>query len=332
MSRTLRMLIVDDEQDNLEYLTRVFHKEYDITCARTGREALEVLRRQPFDVIITDQLMPGITGVELLKRSLEYSPEAVRIVVTGFPDIETAIASINQGRAFRFFTKPLDSAQLADSVRRAVGEMQLDTENRRLIDELRTKNQLLERVLQEKQALVDAHVAQRTEALERDRARLQAALTVDLDSGALSARAFTDRLEEELTRAARHKLPCALIAVALEGLSAYGGRHGPARVGELMRMVHELIRLGSRRYDLVGRDQPGRLMLLLPMANGAGAHARAGRLREALAKFPFPGAAEVPELRFVVRTAAFPEDGESAAALLQAVALPGAPAAAAAGA
>jgi diguanylate cyclase (GGDEF)-like protein len=314
------MLIVDDEVDNLEYLTRVFHKEYEITCARTGREALEALRRETFDVIITDQLMPGMSGVDLLKRSLEYSPDAVRIVVTGYPDIETAIASMNQGRAFRFFTKPLDSAQLAESVRRAVGEMALDLENRRLVEELRSKNELLEGMLREKQTLIEAQVASKTDALEREVEGLRARLTVDLESGALTARAFAERLEEEVTRTTRHSLPCALVAIGLEGFDAYTARHGAARAGELMRMIHEVVRLGSRRYDAVGRDRPDRFLLLLPMANGAGALARAARLREALAKFPFPGAAEVPELAFDVHTVAFPEDGATAAALIASLA------------
>jgi len=313
------MLIVDDEQDNLEYLTRVFHKEYDLTCARSGKEALDLLRRQPFDIIITDQLMPGMSGVELLKRSLEYSPDAVRIVVTGYPDIETAIASINQGRAFRFFTKPLDSAQLAESVRRAVGEVALDSENRRLVEELRTKNQLLEGLLKEKESQVEAQVASRTQELDRQIQLLRGALTHDEDSGALTAAALGGRLEEELTRATRHRHGCALVAVRIRGLNAYASRQGRARLAELLRMAHELVRLGSRRYDVIGRDRPDRFVLVIPMADGAGAVARADRLREALAKFPSPGAAEVPELGFDIATAAFPADGENAAALLAAL-------------
>jgi response regulator RpfG family c-di-GMP phosphodiesterase len=325
MSRAYRMLIVDDEQDNLEYLTRVFHKEYELTCARSGKEALEVMRRESFDIIITDQLMPGMSGIDLLKRSLEYSPDAVRIVVTGYPDIETAIASINQGRAFRFFTKPLDSAQLADSVRRALGEVALDSENRRLVDELRAKNQMLEGLLKEKEAQIGAQVASRTQALDRQIQLLRAALTHDQDSGALTAAAIGERLEEEVTRATRHRHPCALIAVRLLGLNAYASRQGQARLAELLRMAHEVVRLGSRRYDAIGRDRLDRFVLILPMANAAGAVARAARLKEALAKFPFPGAADVPELAFDIAAASFPEDGESAAALVTALDRAGAP-------
>jgi len=313
-----RVLVVDDEEDNLEYLVRVFRKGYDVTCARNGREALEALRREKFDVIVTDQLMPGMTGAELLQRSLEYCPDAVRIVITGYPDIETAIASLNEGRAFRFFTKPLDAASLVEQVKRALGEQQLERENKQLVEELKVKNELLKGLLDEKETLIEAKVEMLTQTLRDELERLRAQLTADGDSGALTGPAFMSRLEEEVARATRHTLPCAVVAVGLVDLPAYEAHHGQARVGELARMVFELLRLGSRRYDVVGRDRVDRFLLLLPMSNAAGAQARVERLREALAKFPFPGTHEVATFGFKVSASSFPEDGREPAALLAA--------------
>jgi response regulator RpfG family c-di-GMP phosphodiesterase len=313
-----KLLLVDDEEDNLEYLVRVFRHGYDTTCVRNGREALEALRREKFDVIITDQLMPGITGAELLQRSIEYCPDAVRIVVTGYPDIETAIASLNEGRAFRFFTKPLDAAQLVDQVKRALGEQELERENRRLIEELKVKNELLKGLLDEKETLIEAKVELLTSQLREELEAVRAQLTCDPDSGALTSAAFVGRLDEEVARATRHTLPCAIIAVGVIGLPAYEASQGHARVAELARMVYELLKLGSRRYDVVGRADVDRFLLLLPMSNAAGAEARAGRLREALAKFPFPGAHEVAGFGFRVGTSSFPASGKDAGALIAA--------------
>lgn len=316
MSPSPRLLLVDDEEDNLEYLVRVFHKGYDVTCARSGREALEAVRRERFDVIITDQLMPGMSGAELLQRSLEYCPDAVRIVITGYPDIETAIASLNEGRAFRFFTKPLDAATLVDQVKRALGEQELERENRRLVDELRVKNDLLKGLLDEKETLIEAKVEMLTHALREELESVRAQLTADGESGALTGAAFAARVDEELARSTRHSLPCAVIAVGLVNLAAYEATNGHARVAELARMVFELLRLGSRRYDVVGRAEADRFLLLLPMCDAAGSESRAGRLREALAKFPFPGTHEVEGFGFRVATSNFPAGGKDPATLI----------------
>lgn len=318
MSRSPKLLIVDDEEDNLEYLVRVFRHGYETHCARNGREALEAIRREQFDIIITDQLMPGMTGAELLQRSIEYCPDAIRIVVTGYPDIETAIASLNEGRAFRFFTKPLDAASLVDQVKRALGEQELERENKRLIEELKVKNELLKGLLDEKETLIEAKVELLTNQLREELEAVKAQLTFDGESGALTGSAFVQRVEEELARATRHTLPFAVIAVGIVNFPAYEAGQGRARAAETARMVNELLRLGSRRYDVVGRADVDRFLLLLPMSNAAGAESRAARLREALAKFPFPGAHEVAGFGFRVATSAFPGDGKDPATLIEA--------------
>ncbi len=318
MSPSPTLLVVDDEEDNLDYLIRVFRHGFETHCARNGREALEAIRREQFDVIITDQLMPGMTGAELLQRSIEYCPDAIRIVVTGYPDIETAIASLNEGRAFRFFTKPLDAATLVDQVRRALGEQELERENRRLIEELKVKNELLKGLLDEKETLIEAKVDLLTSQLREELEAVRAQLTLDAESGALTGAAFAARVEEELARATRHTLPFAVIAVGVVNLPTYEAAQGSARVAELARMINELLRLGSRRYDVVGRADVDRFLLLLPMSNAAGAESRAARLREALAKFPFPGVHEVAGFGFRVAIAAFPDSGKDPATLIEA--------------
>jgi len=315
-----RVLLVDDEEHNLEFLERVFRQGFSVACAKSGKDALDLLRRETFDVIVADQLMPGMSGVELLQRSMEYCPEAIRIVVTGYPDIVTAIASLNEGRAFRFFTKPIDASQLLEQVRRALGERELEQENARLREELRTKEEALAKLLREREQFVQAKARETCEELRQENERLWKLVTLDAETGTLQGSALQVRIEEEIARATRHSLACALVGVKILGWDAYARRHGTEQRGELVRMVVELIRLGSRRYDVLGRPKPDRFVLLLPMCNGQGALARAARLRDALAKFPFPGVREVSEFGLQIVTAAFPEDGREAAALMEKVA------------
>src|SRR5262249_163192 len=104
-----RMLVVDDQADNLDLLERLFPQEFEICRAVHADQAMELLREAPFEVIITDQRMPGMSGVDMLEHSLELAPDAVRIVLTAYPDADTAITSLNRGRAFRFFTKPINA-------------------------------------------------------------------------------------------------------------------------------------------------------------------------------------------------------------------------------
>src|SRR5262249_23222217 len=115
-----RMLIVDDEAQNLDILERLFHSEFVVHRALDAEAALKLLGQGPYEVIITDQCMPGMSGIELLTRSLELAPEAIRIVLTAYPDLNVAVASVNQARAFRFFTKPLEARELGEAVSGAI--------------------------------------------------------------------------------------------------------------------------------------------------------------------------------------------------------------------
>ena len=100
------LLLVDDELANLQKLERTFMGHYGIHRARSGEEALEILARVPVDAIITDQKMPGMTGIELLERSQKHRPDIVRIVLTGFTEVDDLIAAINTGKVHKYLTKP----------------------------------------------------------------------------------------------------------------------------------------------------------------------------------------------------------------------------------
>ena len=137
------LLLVDDEPANLQKLQRTFMDAYTVHAARSGEEALEILRREPIDAIITDQKMPNMTGIEFLQISQTISPDLVRIVLTGFTDVEDLIAAINSGKVHKYITKPWEPEDLRLTLRDALEKMELVRENERLAAQLQKANERL---------------------------------------------------------------------------------------------------------------------------------------------------------------------------------------------
>ncbi len=131
------ILIVDDEPRVLDALEAILAAEFRVLRAGHGEEALARLAAEPdVAVIVTDHRMPGMTGVELLRRSQEHTPDAVRIVLTAYTDVDSLMEAINTGRIYHFVPKPWDPNGLLVVVRRAVERWHLARENGRLRDEL----------------------------------------------------------------------------------------------------------------------------------------------------------------------------------------------------
>ncbi len=130
------ILIVDDENDNLELLERSLRREYKILKASNGQEGLTILEKEKVDMIITDQRMPQMTGVEMLTKSVEEHPDVVRMILTGYTDVDDLIDAINQGHVYRYITKPWEPRDLRLTVQRALESYQLGLENKRLMEDL----------------------------------------------------------------------------------------------------------------------------------------------------------------------------------------------------
>ncbi len=119
LSKT-RILFVDDEERILNALKAIFRNKYHVLTAANGQEALEFMKRFRIPVIVSDQRMPGMTGVELLRSSREVSPDSVRILLTGYSDLASIVGSINDGEVYRFISKPWDNQELQQVIGEAV--------------------------------------------------------------------------------------------------------------------------------------------------------------------------------------------------------------------
>lgn len=115
-----RVLFVDDEPRVLTTMRMLFRSRYELHFADSGAAALELLKTTAVDVIVSDQRMPGMTGIELLRAARELNPNAMRILLTGYSDLNAIIGSINEGEIFRFVNKPWSNEDLTTTVARAV--------------------------------------------------------------------------------------------------------------------------------------------------------------------------------------------------------------------
>jgi DNA-binding NtrC family response regulator len=144
-----KIIVVDDEPNNLRVLERLFRHDYEVITAESGEEALRLLGEHDAALVITDQRMPNMTGVELVKRTAEIRPQMVRIILTGYTDVETLVEAINSGLVYKYVTKPWDNEELRLTVNRALEHF--ETNKRR--HELGMINQRLTTRLREIQEL-----------------------------------------------------------------------------------------------------------------------------------------------------------------------------------
>jgi DNA-binding NarL/FixJ family response regulator len=137
----LKVLYIDDEKINLLNFEAAFGKTYEILNAGSGEEALKIFKQEAdIAMVISDQRMPGMTGVELLEKIHRLNPEPVRMILTGYKDIEDILGAINQGRVYRYILKPWEEKEIKPVLKQA-GELYLLTrQNRMLVEELQAKN------------------------------------------------------------------------------------------------------------------------------------------------------------------------------------------------
>ncbi len=155
------LLLVDDEPNILTALKRLFRRDgHLILSANSGAQALELLTQHRVDVIITDQRMPGMTGVEMLRAVKELYPDTIRIVLSGYTELQSVTDAINEGAVYRFLTKPWDDAQLREQVFKAFEQHDLAEQNRELDLRVRSANREL--------VAANRHLA---ELLDRERSR-----------------------------------------------------------------------------------------------------------------------------------------------------------------
>ncbi|HUR27419.1 MAG TPA: response regulator, partial [Planctomycetota bacterium] len=142
--RKFPVLVVDDEVENLDAFTLNFGRKFTIKTASSGKDALELAKTESFAVVIADQRMPGMLGTDFLAEFRKIRPDAVRMILTGYTDLESVIAAINDGQISRYITKPWEARDLESVVKNAIDHYRRGLERRRRYRELTAYNRVLQ--------------------------------------------------------------------------------------------------------------------------------------------------------------------------------------------
>jgi diguanylate cyclase (GGDEF)-like protein len=241
LERTL--LLVDDEEAIGAALERLLRPdEYKILRANSGMQGLDVLSRHDVDVVISDQRMPGMSGVEFLTQVKERYPQTIRIVLSGYADIESVTAAINQGAVYKFFCKPWDNVTLRADVMEAFVRYELLQEKECLMQEIRDANGALAQINQELAAAVAGKDSQIERITHYD------ALT-NLPNRVL----FVDRIDQALVRAHRDQRMAAVLSLDLDRFKQVNDSFGQAVGDRMLYLVAERLNSQIRTCDTVAR-------------------------------------------------------------------------------
>jgi putative nucleotidyltransferase with HDIG domain len=248
------VLFVDDEVNILKSLARLFRGEpVRVLTASSAPEALALLASEPIQVVVSDQRMPGTTGVRLLAQVREQRPEVVRILLTGHTEIAIAIEAINKGEIFRLLTKPWNDDELRATVRQALADCVIRAEVARLNTLLQQQNASLHEMNQS----LERKVAERTHELEAKNRELRTAYlsTVRALSEAVDAkdpytRGHSERVGVYASRIAR-ELGCK--REFIERIYLAGLLHDIGKIGVPDAIIGKPERLTSAEYDLMKR-------------------------------------------------------------------------------
>jgi response regulator RpfG family c-di-GMP phosphodiesterase len=179
---TYKILVVDDEAANVRLLERFFRRQFQVITALSGFEALELLKQHNVSLIISDQRMPGMTGIEFLKQAAQMRQHTVRIILTGYTDVNALVEAINSGVIYKYVTKPWVNEDLQQTVARALEFYETNKKQH----ELKLHNQRLTQTLRETQQGFVRFVADALD-LKDDHAHAHAARTANY-AAAIGAR------------------------------------------------------------------------------------------------------------------------------------------------
>jgi len=187
-NNAFNILYVDDEENNLNSFRAALRRYYNVFTALSGEEGIEILTKNDIHVVVTDQRMPNMTGVQFLQH-IPGDQNNIRIILTGFTDMESIIEAINTGMVYRYIRKPWDKDELKITIDNAIETIMLRRNNKKLISELQTNNEQLEQKVKE-----------RTGEIEKQKKIIEAGKA---QSDKLLLNILPDEIAEELKRFGR---------------------------------------------------------------------------------------------------------------------------------
>jgi diguanylate cyclase (GGDEF)-like protein len=276
------LLVVDDEPYILPTLAALLAADFEVITADSADAAQEVLARRPIDLILTDQKMPRRTGVQLLEWVREHSPRTVRLLMTGYAELEEAVDAINRGHVYYYLLKPWRTGELLQILRNAAEKFTLERNRDHLLEELRQLNRDLEgHVTARTRELEEANhlLQQRTRELER------LALTDPL-TGLFNRRAMDELARFELKRHARYPSPLTLGFIDIDHFKRINTDYLLTGGDEVLKGLARILTSSLREVDSVGRVGGEEFLVIARETNEEGALRLAERIRSTVAHTP----------------------------------------------
>lgn len=296
LEKTHTILLVDDEENNLTSLSRILPPSYGVLTAKDGKQALELIRTHDrpscIHLIISDQRMPRMTGVEFLKQTIPIIPRTIRMILTGFTDIDAIISSINDGQIYKFLTKPVEPQELMVTVQRALEAYELEQKNHLLLDELKVLNASLEqkvaartRELKETLALVE----EKNRLISRHRDKLEYIAKIDGLTDIPNRRRFDEVLADEWRRARRSSTSLSLAMIDIDFFKQFNDTYGHTAGDNCLRQVAQaLAGVEKRPGDFIARYGGEEFSAILPESTADKAAAVVQRMKDGIAGLNIP--------------------------------------------
>lgn len=304
-----------------QQLSARFGSECDITVAKNAREALDLIEDLQHDgeevaVVIADQIMPGMKGVELLEEVNRRSPRTVKILLTGQAGLDAVVYAINRAGLDQYIPKPWDEPDLRLTIQNLLSRFRLERERQALMEELQAKNAELATL----NSSLEEKVAARTRELEKLNSKLSELAVTDGLTGLFNHRHFRERLTLELERSNRTGLPVSVLMIDVDHFKLYNDKHGHLAGDNALRGVAKLLQHGRRANDIVARYGGEEFSIVLADVGKNAAKEVAERIAAQIAEFPFEFGVTQPSGRLTISVgvATAPEDGTDPAVVLAA--------------
>ncbi len=251
-NKLIRILAVDDEPFVLDTIKRLLNDDsYDVLTATSGKEGLSMMKTLPVQIVISDYRMPEMNGVEFLKEVCRQWPDTIRIVLSGYADIHSIIAAVNEGQIYKFMGKPWNNEELRMTIANAVERYSLQQQNVRLTEELKKKNEDLQKF----NDMLEELVADRTYELKKSMDRTKMAL-----EGIIQAVAFTMETRDPYTAGHQRRtadLACAMGSVIglddfkIEGMRLAATIHDIGKISVPAELLAKPTRLSDIEMELI---------------------------------------------------------------------------------
>ncbi len=277
------LLLVDDEAYLLPALANLLDTDFEVVTAASAHAAQQIMSARPIDIILADQKMPRLTGVQLLEWVRHQSPRTIRLLMTGYAEHEDAVEAINRGQVYYYLLKPWRTEELLQILRNAAERFQLERRQEDLLEELREhKLKLEQRVAERTRELEAANVQLQRALAEMERLALSDPLT-----GLLNRRAIEDVAVAELRRHSRYRGHMAMGILDVDRFKQINDSYlypgGDYVLVQLTRVLSGLL----RTVDSIGRIGGEEFLVVAPETTLEGASVLAERIRSTVANTPF---------------------------------------------